>query len=62
MTRSAKTPAPPETVGVLLQLPLGVHRKAKAAAALAGLGWNEAAAEAFQEWAARRMAGEGGRR
>jgi hypothetical protein len=46
---------------VLLHLPPEIHRRAKAAAALAGYGWDEVAIEAFEQWTRVRMAQERGR-
>jgi hypothetical protein len=59
MTKTAKAP---DHVGVLIKLDVETHRKAKAACALAGVGWAEAITEALQQWTLRRMAAEGGRR
>jgi predicted HicB family RNase H-like nuclease len=43
-------------------IPPEVHRRAKAAAALAGLGWDAAVAEALDAWARTQIAKEAGRR
>ena len=41
----------PKGVGLNIEIPADVHRRAKAAAALAGMNWNEACAEALDQWA-----------
>ncbi len=41
----------PRHVGLNIEIPAEVHRRAKAAAALADVTWNEACAEALDAWA-----------
>lgn len=60
MNTTPKT-AKVESVGLNIEIPHDVHRRAKAAAALSGMTWNEAVAEALGQWAVARIA-EGPRR
>ncbi|HEY1695831.1 MAG TPA: hypothetical protein VGG39_26870 [Polyangiaceae bacterium] len=39
-----------ETVGLNIEIPVEVHRRAKAAAALAQMTWDEAVAAALDAW------------
>jgi predicted HicB family RNase H-like nuclease len=50
------------TVGVNIRLPAETHRRARAAAALRGFGWDAAVEEALSEWARVQIAKEAGRR
>ena len=52
----------PKRVGLNIEIPADVHRRAKAAAALTDMTWNEAVAEALAQWAEARLARPTGRR
>jgi predicted HicB family RNase H-like nuclease len=58
--KTAKT-AKAESVGLNIEIPADVHRRAKAAAALARMTWNEAVSEALAHWSIARIAKGGGR-
>lgn len=51
-----------ERVGLNLSIPVEIHRRAKAAAALRGFTWDGAVADALDAWARAQLAQEGGRR
>jgi len=58
----SKTTKNAGSVGVNIRLPVECARRARAAAALRGFGWDAAIEEALNLWATQQIAKEAGRR